>query len=175
MILPKLLQFAVVSPLYIIPDPICPATTRNPYIVLFGFVTVAGFINTVSDVGYKVIPKTTSSGNVAKILTVERTGRTTILLSLSRYSNTRAVIALITVYPIASGDMGKVTIQYLQGDKDTGSYTPKIYYVTESDGSISLYVLTAQSEECGYRVISNFKGNTSISVMTTLPDGATQI
>ena len=136
---------------------------------------VAGFINTVSDVGYKVIPKTTSSGNVAKILTVERTGRTTILLSLSRYSNTRAVIALITVYPIASGDMGKVTIQYLQGDKDTGSYTPKIYYVTESDGSISLYVLTAQSEECGYRVISNFKGNTSISVVTALPDGATQI
>lgn len=126
-----------------------------------------------TDIGYKAIPA--RSGGTAKILVVPKTGRTTIILSLSRYSNTALVVALITIYPVATNECPKVSIDYLRGAKDAGNYTPKIYYVAEADGSISLYVRTAQNEDCGYRVISNFQGDTTVSMAGSLPDEAIQI
>ena len=136
------------------------------------YLSVAELIRN-TDIGYKAIPA--RSGGTAKILVVPKTGRTTIILSLSRYSNTALVVALITIYPVATNECPKVSIDYLRGAKDAGNYTPKIYYVAEADGSISLYVRTAQNEDCGYRVISNFQGDTTVSMAGSLPDEAIQI
>lgn len=133
---------------------------------------VAGIINKDEDLGIKVIPK--KGAAFAKILHVPKLGRTTILLSLSRYSNTGIVIALVTVYPVHT--TSKVIVNYIHGSKNTSdNYSVKMYYVIESDESISLYVTTANYEDCGYRVISNYLGDTAISEVASVPDGVVQI
>ena len=132
---------------------------------------VAGLLNSKTDIGPKVIQPV--NGSYAKILQVRPYGRATILLSHNTYSNTQTVIALITVFPSATGDCAPVAIQYIQGRKDeSNTYTVKLYYVVNSDGSISLLLKTAYYESTGYIVISNYLGEASVTYNIALPDNA---
>lgn len=134
---------------------------------------MAGLINSLSDVGYKLIPAIV--GKYAKILEVGFHGRASILLSLSRYSNTRHTTAIITIFPQASGLESIISIDYIHGAKGQNDFEPCIFYKKESDNSISLYTSTPSYESCGYRVISNHSADTKVSIVDYVPDDAIQI
>ena len=109
---------------------------------------------------------------IAKILEVEDNGRATILISLSKFSNQPTIIALISVYPLANSP---VIVKYLEGIKYTNNnYEPKIYYNITTSGYIEIYVTTPAYESCGYRVISSYGADFTVS-QTSLPEGAIQI
>lgn len=134
---------------------------------------MAGLINSVSDVGYKIIPAVV--GKYAKIIKVAFYGRASILLSLSRYSNTRHTTAIITIFPQASGEESIISIDYIHGAKGQNEFEPCIFYKKESDDSISLYTSSPSYESCGYRVISNHGADTNVSIVDYVPEGAIQI
>ena len=112
---------------------------------------------------------------VARIINVKSTGRCSFIISLSRFSNTPHIVACITVFPSASSPGKRVSIKYMEGEKYFGSYEPKIYYLDESDGSISILVTTPAYETCGYRLISTCNTDTTVSFVNSIAETAIQI
>lgn len=114
-----------------------------------------------------------SGSGYSKILNVRQTGFSTVVMSLTRYSNQSIVVAFLTVYPGSQKD-SKVTVKYIQGAKGADQYSVKIFYKEEPDNSISIYVTKPFYDSCGFRVITSQMSTVGVT-SSALPEGAVEV